>query len=296
MLDLACGEGYGSALLSTLAHSVVGIDIASDALEYARATYGHFTNVRFECASAVATGLTGANFDLVVSFETIEHLAEQAEMLAEIRRLLKPDGVLIISSPNRPVYSQGRDYQNEFHVKELDFVEFDALLREHFGQIDYYGQRLAMGTVVQPLSEKLPTYGAFSDDGKDVQQRTFTMRDPMYFLAVCGFEGQSLPKLNASIFLPDSLDLVEHYTSFARWAKQQDRELAIRDKNVRHYQAEAAALEGKMKTLREELSRRQAELAALNTQRDQFRLEIIRAQAQLDLLKSLYADGEPGSI
>ncbi len=296
VLDLACGDGYGSALLSTVAHSVVGMDVAPDAVEHARATYGHLMNLRFDCGNAAATGLTGASFDLVVSFETIEHLAEQAEMIAETRRLLKPDGVLIISSPNRPVYSEGRDYHNEFHLKELDFVEFDALLRGHFDHIDYYGQRLAMGTVVQPLSEALPTYGAFSDDGKDVHQCTFTMRDPMYFLAVCGLEGRSLPKLNASIFLPDSLDLIEHYTGFARWAKQQDQELAIRDKNVRHYQAEVAAVEGKMKCLQEELSRRKAELADLNTQRDQFRLEIVRAQAQLDLLKSLYVDGELGSI
>ena len=102
--------------------------------------------------------------------------------------------------------------------------------------------------------------------------------------------------MDASIFLPDSLDLVEHYTSFARWAKQQDHELAIRDMNVRHYQAEAAALGDKVKALRQELSERQDELTVLHTQRDQCRLEILRAQAQLDLLKSLYADGDLGGI
>lgn len=296
VLDLACGEGYGSAMLGAVASSVVGIDLSQEAIDHARATYCHSHNVRFECGNATRTSLPDLSFDVVVSFETIEHLTEQAEILAEIRRVLKPDGILIISSPNRPVYSDGRDYKNEFHLKELDFPEFDALLRTQFGQIEYYGQRLAMGTVIQPLSQNLPSYAAFSDDGKEVQQRTFSMRDPMYFVAVCGSEGQRLPRLDASIFLPDSLDLVAHYTSFARWAKQQDRELAIRDKNVRHYQAEAAALERKVKALRQDLSDRQSELDALGTQRDQCRIEILQAQAQLDLLKSLHADGELGSI
>lgn len=296
VLDLACGDGYGSALLGAVANSVIGVDLDSKVIEHARGAYGRMTNLTFECCSAVSTGFGSSQFDLIVSFETIEHLSEQTEMLAEIRRLLKPDGLLIISSPNRPVYSEGRSYHNEFHKKELDFAEFDALLRAQFAQIEYYGQRLAMGTVIQPLSENLSTYSAFSDDGKEVQQRTFSMRDPMFFLAVCGEKGQPLPKLDASIFLPDSLDLVKHYTSFARWAKQQDLELTIRDKNVRHYQAEATVLEGKVKSLLQELSEGQNELAVLHTQLDQCRLEILRAQAQLDLLKILYVDGEVGGI
>lgn len=296
VLDLASGEGYGAALMSSSAAGVLGVDINRETIRHAAATYCDISNLRFECGCATQTGAADCDFDIVISFETIEHLAEQAEMLGEIRRVLKPDGLLVISSPNRPIYSNSRKYCNEFHVKELDFAEFDALLGPHFGQIEYYGQRLAMGTVIQPLSENLDEYSAYSDDGIEVQQRTFSLRDPMYFLAVCGPAGQPLPKLNASIFLPDSLDLVNHYTGFARWAKQQDCELAIRDKNILHYQTEASNLEVEVETLRRSVAQGKSDLAMFENQRDQVRLEILRAQAQLDLLKSLYVDRGLGGI
>jgi ubiquinone/menaquinone biosynthesis C-methylase UbiE len=296
VLDLACGEGYGSALLSTVAQSVLGVDVAQEAVEHARATYGHVPNLRFEVASATQTGLPAASVDMVVSFETIEHLAEQAEMLAEIRRVLKPAGLLVMSSPNRPVYSEGRNYHNEFHVKELDFAEFDALLKPHFGAVAYYGQRMVMGAVVQPLKQNLTAYTAFTDNGMDVEHRTFAMQAPVYFLAVCGPADASLPSLNASIFMPESLDLVEHYVGFARWAQNQDRELAIRDKNVRHYQKEADEFEKRSRELQQQVVAQQADLQDLAQRREQLRLEIVRAQAQLELLKELYLDTDSPGI
>jgi len=296
VVDLACGEGYGSAYLSSAAREVVGIDLDPEAVTHAQSMYAERPNLRFECCDATRTGLPDGVFDVAVSFETIEHVAQQAEMIAEIRRVLKPDGVLVISSPNRPVYSDARNYKNEFHVKELDLAEFESLLRPHFDQVEYYGQRLAMGTVVGPLSENLAEYRAFSDDGQEICQRTSSKPDPMYFLAVCGSGGRPLPRLGASIFLPESLDLVEHYTGFARWAKQQDRELAIRDNNIRSRQSEEASLQAKLKGLRQELAQQQGELVALNAMRDNFRLEIVRAQAQLELLKSLYSDSTLGGI
>lgn len=296
VLDLACGEGYGSALLSTVAREVVGVDLAPDAVAHAKITYGHLSNLRFECSCATQTRLLDASFDVVVSFETIEHLAEQAEMLAEIRRLLKPDGVLIMSSPNRPVYSDGRDHHNEFHVKELDFAEFDSLLQPHFGEVAYYGQRLVMGTVVQPLAHNLLAYAAFTDDGMAVQERTFNMQAPAYFLAVCGPTGMELPPLYASIYMPESLDLVDHYVDFGRWAQKQNNEIEIRDKNVRHYKKEAEAYEQKAFTLRQAVASQQDEIKALAQQREQLQVEIVRAQAQLELLKDLHLDPDSPGI
>lgn len=290
VLDLACGEGYGSAMLCQTAQHVVGVDVSPEAVGHAELTYGHLKNLRFECRSAIDTGFSDAFFDVVVSYETIEHLAEQSEMLAEIRRVLKADGILIMSSPNRPVYSEGRDYHNEFHVKELNFAEFDDLLCPHFGQIDYYGQRLAMGTVIQPLDQNLPEYKAFSDDGIYVSQRTFSMQLPVYYLAVCGPAGKPLPNLNASIFIPDSLDLVQHYVGFAQWAQKQDREIEIRDKNVQHYKKNTESLDLVVGSLKQEIVELRAEIKTVGRQREQLHLEIIRAEAQLALLKDLMLD------
>jgi O-antigen biosynthesis protein len=104
VLDAACGEGYGSSLLAASAASVVGVDVSPDAITHATERYGA-PNARFLAASVTSLPLADASVDAVVSFETIEHLAEQREMLAEFRRVLSPSGILVISSPNRPVYN-----------------------------------------------------------------------------------------------------------------------------------------------------------------------------------------------
>ena len=141
VLDAACGEGYGSSLLAATAREVVGIDIAGDAVAHARARYAA-PNLRYLEGSCTALPLADASIDLVVSFETIEHLPAQAEMLAEFRRVLAPSGVLVISSPNKPVYSGAEPGGNEFHVRELTRDELAQLLDPAFPQQRWYGQRV----------------------------------------------------------------------------------------------------------------------------------------------------------
>ena len=116
VLDAACGEGYGSFLLAQTAAEVYAIDIAADAIGHARARYAA-PNLHYLESSCIALPLGDASVDRIISFETIEHLAEQAEMLAEFRRVLKPDGALVISSPNQPVYSGETGGANEYHVR-----------------------------------------------------------------------------------------------------------------------------------------------------------------------------------
>lgn len=314
VLDVACGEGYGAALLCQVAGRVVGMDISEEAIAHARSTYGNYSNLHFERRSVTQTGLPDESIDLVVSFETIEHLVEQEEMLAEIRRVLKPAGLLLISSPNRPVYSEDGKFKNDFHVKELDFTELDQLLEPHFGQIEYYGQTLAMGTVIQPLVCTRSNYAAFSDDGNSVSAHTFDLKTPKYYLALCGPSDASFPSLDASILIPNSLDLVEYYVGFARWAKKQDNEIRIRDHNILHYKGEAEKFENIIHDLQRQLTAtRAASESVINSElvnglgelrvllenalsrRDQaivsLRDELTRAEAQLDLLKDLMLGG-----
>jgi len=120
VLDAACGEGYGTALLGTKAAEAVGVDIDASSIRHAQSTYGSAT-VRFIGGSCTELPFPDASFDVVVSFETVEHLdaADQPRMLAEFARVLKPAGLLIISSPNKRLYSDARDYVNEFHRHEL---------------------------------------------------------------------------------------------------------------------------------------------------------------------------------
>jgi len=118
VLDVACGEGYGSFLLAGVARSVVGVDISKEAVQHASATY-KMPNLTFHLGNAAKLNFCDASFDIVISFETIEHLAEQAQMLAEIRRVLRPEGVLVISSPNRPIYSESLEIIMNFTSRSL---------------------------------------------------------------------------------------------------------------------------------------------------------------------------------
>ena len=142
VLDVACGEGYGSRMLAECAATVVGVDVSGDAIEHAKQSYGQ-ANLTFMQGDAAALELPSAAFDVVVSFETIEHLVAQEAMLDGIKRVLAPDGLLIISSPNKKVYSDLAGHHNEFHVKELYFDEFDELLKSRFAHVVYLGQRIS---------------------------------------------------------------------------------------------------------------------------------------------------------
>src|SRR5207248_269548 len=117
-----------------VAADVVGIDLSSGAIAHAQERYAGHARLSFLNGSVTALNLSDASIDLVVSFETIEHLAEQTAMLAEFRRVLRPDGWLLISSPNKPVYTDERAFHNEFHVRELTREELAALLARGFPQ------------------------------------------------------------------------------------------------------------------------------------------------------------------
>jgi O-antigen biosynthesis protein len=231
VLDVACGEGYGSFFMADIANAVVGIDISDEAVKHASAKYKK-SNLTFRQGSVTNLHLADASFDVVVSFETIEHLSEQSQMLAEIRRVLRYNGVLVISSPNRPIYSEESGEHNEFHVKELDFCEFDELLKVQFPIIQYYGQRMLMGSVIQPIDGGQNAFQAWHDNGENLKPNGGQFADPVYFLAVCGANEALLPSLDASVVYPQNLDLMKLYVGFAKWAKSLSNLLSERDGQI----------------------------------------------------------------
>ena len=239
VLDVACGEGYGSFLMADVARTVVGVDVSEEAVQHASSIYQK-NNLNFFQGSAADLVFSNASFYVVVSFETIEHLLEQAEMLSEIRRVLRPDGILIISSPNRPVYSKERGHHNEFHLKELDFHEFDTLLRAQFSSVEYFGQRLQIASVIQPLNDMPGTSSVWVDDGDKLYAHSGRLKDPVYFLAFCGSTSTKFPPVGMSALYPESIDLVKHYMGFAKWAQNLDKTVAERDKQIADLTVETA--------------------------------------------------------
>jgi SAM-dependent methyltransferase len=136
VLDIACGEGYGAAaLVRAGARSVIGIDLSGEVCAQARSKYG----IDARPGDAQAIPLPDRSVDLVVSFETIEHVADPAAFLGECARVLVSEGTLIVSTPNRPVYS-GLDHQNPFHVIEFNEHDFIRLIRSRFETVRLFSQ------------------------------------------------------------------------------------------------------------------------------------------------------------
>ena len=161
VLDIASGEGYGSAHLATFAKVVTGVDISTTAIEHASTAYSATTNVSFVAGSCTLIPLGDASIDVVVSFETLEHITEHVKFMREIKRVLMPDGLLIISTPNKAEYSDAREYKNEYHVKELYLNEFEALLAPYFAHKKMLGQRNGFHSLIQPL-DGLATNGSIT--------------------------------------------------------------------------------------------------------------------------------------
>lgn len=227
VLDIACGEGYGAAMIANHAASVIGVDISAEAIEHAARAYQGKANLRFERGSAAAIPLHDACVDAVVSFETIEHLLEQEEMISEIRRVLRPDGFLIISSPNKDVYAKWNGAHNEFHLKELRFDELHAVLAPQFPVIRYHAQRMAVVSAILPLNgNEAGPIAIHSEVDGNIIDRPPTLDEPMYFVAVAAKDDDCLPSVAASFFSSEAEDLYQKHREIARWAQGLDREVA----------------------------------------------------------------------
>ena len=162
VLDIASGEGYGSNILAQQACTVTGVDISVEAVTWASKEYAATTNLNFLEGSATAIPLPDNSVDVTVSFETLEHLTEQETMLKELKRVLTPEGLLLISTPNITVYRE-HDPNNHFHLRELNKADFENLLATHFKQYRLFGQKLVFGSVISgsvPMNTMLTLEGA----------------------------------------------------------------------------------------------------------------------------------------
>jgi 2-polyprenyl-3-methyl-5-hydroxy-6-metoxy-1,4-benzoquinol methylase len=161
VLDAACGVGYGTAYLAERARRAVGVDVDAGAIEYARERYAA-ENVEFVQRDLAELDLADASFDVVCSFETIEHLAQPEAFLAHAARVLRPDGAFVVSTPR--VDETTSSPENPFHTVELSRADFEALLSRFFGAVELYGQhriqtrrhRLLQRADVLGLRKRLP--------------------------------------------------------------------------------------------------------------------------------------------
>jgi SAM-dependent methyltransferase len=137
VVDLACGEGYGTAVLGRTARSVVGVDANPEAYEHARAKYTGAT-VTFE---RTMVELWRGDVDAVVFLQTIEHIPDPEALLEHVRGLIGPDGIAFVSTPNVLTLAPKGETRsgNPWHVREYRPDEYRALCERHFGRVDLFG-------------------------------------------------------------------------------------------------------------------------------------------------------------
>jgi SAM-dependent methyltransferase len=146
VLEAGCGEGYGADLIADVARRVIGLDYDESAVTHVRARY---PRVDMRHGNLAALPLADESVDVVVNFQVIEHLWDQGQFVAECRRVLRPGGLLLMSTPNRITFSPGLDTPvNPFHTRELNAAELTELLVDAGLRVDsmlgvYHGSRLA---------------------------------------------------------------------------------------------------------------------------------------------------------
>ncbi|SDS46273.1 class I SAM-dependent methyltransferase [Opitutus sp. GAS368] len=197
VVDIACGSGYGTYELASIAESVIGVDISSVAIDYARKNFPA-GNIEFKIGDAISldTMLSGS-VDAVVSFETIEHLADadQDLFLDAAQKSLSRSGILVISTPNTMVYSGGRATNNPHHLRELTIEQFREKLGKRFGVVQIFGQRKFEGSTAKGLMLLLGNvlvrfwkmnFRGLKFNG-DIAQQTGDFEFPSYGLAACPY-------------------------------------------------------------------------------------------------------------
>ena len=217
VLDLGCGTGYGTADLARTAASAVGVDLAPEAIAYA---VNHFPAARFLECSANAVPLPTGSFDLVTAFEVIEHLQDWRGLLTEAHRLLEPNGLLIVSTPNKRYYAEARAESgpNPFHDHEFEFEEFRTALGEYFPQVRI---------LFQDRVEAFAFYDqTFYDQTSETPRTDADLARPSgdpdtanFFIGLCS--RAPLPEIPSFLYVPRAANLLREREEHIRLLKQE---------------------------------------------------------------------------
>ncbi len=221
VLDIACGEGYGTNLLSNFAEKIAGVDIDNQTIVEAKSKYTS-KNIEFAQGDTSNIPFPDSAFDVVVSFETIEHHDKHDEMIKEIKRVLKPDGVFIISTPDKHVYTDLKGVVNKFHVKELYKKEFVDLIKKYFSNTTILNQKFITGSYIynETFHSNSPKIW-YSGDFNKIEQ---TVRpEGEYTIAIAS---------NSALTIPSDLEKESFFieTNFIEKLTAQFKSLSIRYK------------------------------------------------------------------
>ena len=302
VLDIACGEGYGANLLARVAAKVIGVDLDADAIVHAKAKYPR-RNLRFIQGTCLAIPCEDHSIDLVASFETIEHISEHDAFLSEIKRVLVPGGILVISSPHKAEYQKVSEPANPFHEAELDHDEFVQLLTKTFKYCVAAKQRLVIGSWIAPDAPSAQVSTATFRgwfDGIDIESGVYR---GLYSVAICS--DQVLPLVNLGMFenfrdSADTWNLLDTYDTpaqlsarlveltqvseeKAKHVAQLQRDLEEKSQQVAHFQHEFGEKAKHVAQLQRDLEEKSQQVAHFQRESDQQSQLLERLKDQLEI-------------
>ena len=325
VLDVASGEGYGSFLLRRWgAESVEGIDVDEQTVETATRLFGG-DGVHYQCHTAEQLPFEDHTFDVVCSFETIEHLDHPELFLQEIRRVLKPGGNIILSCPNDPYYYKQGTPGNPFHKRQYTYFDFKQLAEKYLGQrVRYYLAYALNGFVNLPIEEStLPPEGGEESPLPTDMMEMFNYKDAVQAVCVSGerylnhwnanyFAGiwgpNNSTSINASIFPRETFieikdedeeflrevarlkeDFEKHTAQEAEYARQLEETKAVFKQREEDYKQQLEAGKAYIEHIKEEAAR-QAHVAELEQQRTSMMLELVNKEKNM-MQQSYARDG-----
>lgn len=322
VLDVASGEGYGSFLLRRWgAESVEGIDVDEQTVETATRLFGG-DGVHYQCHTAEQLPFEDHTFDVICSFETIEHLDHPELFLQEIRRVLKPGGNIILSCPNDPYYYKPGEPGNPFHKKQYTYFDFKQLAEKYLGQrVRYYLAYALNGFINLPIEESTlpPEDGAESSLPKDMLEllnykdytnavyvsgeRYLNHWNANYFVGIWGPNNSA--QSNAAFFPQEFFgetegmnsaflrevarlkeDFEKHTAQEAEYARQLEETKAVFAQQEEDYKQQLEAGKAYIEHIKEEAAR-QAHVAELEQQRTSMMLELVNKEK--DMMQQSYA-------
>lgn len=241
ILDAACGEGYGSFFLNKWgAKEVFGLDIDEETIKKADKIFGS-SNVKFQCHDVEKLPFPDYYFDIIVSFETLEHIENPDSFLEEIRRVLKPGGMIFLSCPNDPYYYKEGNITNPFHKRPYTFFEFKELAEKHLGNFaDYYLGVAVNGFLNMPISKSTEPSDEKPDSMLEMinyakcdtlcvkQDRYINHWNCNYYLGIWGgneFQGKLNSVIHPREFFPGFKDEdIELIKEIEKWKKNKEKE------------------------------------------------------------------------
>jgi O-antigen biosynthesis protein len=238
VLDLACGNGYGAALLARRASCVWALDVDAETIAGAQKEW-HAANLIFIQGDAVRLPFRNGSIELVVVMEALEHIKDQEPLLQEIARVCSEDGVVLISTPNKAAYSDAREYVNPFHVHELYLDDFIDLLKKYFAHVEIAAQQIQAGSLISSSSDA----SSFEVMVEPVPGAEKAISEPMYYLAICSKRTLRIPIPARSAYIDPAdgliLEAKAEVHRLGQWAQTLEAVVRERDQSIRNLQENA---------------------------------------------------------